>query len=459
MPLRRRRFNQSLLLAAAAGALPHSDRSLATDSTQGGRRIPWQNWSGSQRAFPAERAAPKTEEELAALLKNAVAPVRPVGSGHSFSGVAATDGTLVSTRHFAGVEVAGERLALVGAGAKLSQLGKPLHDLGQALPNLPDIDEQTVAGALATGTHGTGAAFGAMHDYVDALRLVTPRGEVLDCSRKQHPEIFDAARVSLGSLGVITRFTLRNTAPYKLKRRTWMEPLDEALERFHALAAAHRNFEMYFVPHSDNALLITTDETDEPIKPRGEDTDNDAVRQLKTVRDYASWWPWMRRRMITAFGAQMEPEESVDWWWNIYPSSRAVRFNEMEYHLPREAIVDVLRKVRTQVEEHHPDVFFPIEVRVVREDDAWLSPFYRRPTASLAVHRFFEEDYKPYFAAIEPLYQRHDGRPHWGKLHTLTGRELAARYPRWQDFQNVRRELDPDGRMLNPHLKTLFDHA
>ncbi len=460
MSISRRQFTQSALAAALlAGTISPVSASAATTGGAPRRRIPWQNWSGSQRSQPAARIAPKTEAELAELLKTAAGPIRPVGSGHSFSPLVPTDGTIVSTRHFNQVTVAGEGLAHVGAGARLSQLGKPLHELGQAMPNLPDIDEQTVAGALSTGTHGTGLNFGAMHSYVESLRLVTPRGDVLNCSRQQNPEIFDAARVSVGSLGVITGYTLRNTTPYKLKRRTWMQPLEEVLEQFHQLAAAHRNFEMYFIPHSDNALVITTDETDEPLSPRGEDRDNDAVQQLKAARDYASWWPWMRRKAITTLGGEMEPEENVDWWWNIYPSDRAVRFNEMEYHLPQESIVEVLKQVRERVEKHHPEVFFPMEVRVVREDDAWLSPFYKRASASLAVHRYFEEDYRAFFADIERLYQPHAGRPHWGKLHTLGEKELATRYPRWADFQAVRRELDPEGKMLNDHLKKVFGHG
>lgn len=452
--MKRRDFNRSLLLAPlAAPAL------TAPKAARAQRSIPWQNWSGAQRASPAARLSPKTEDELATLLKQAKTPVRPVGAGHSFSALVPTEGSILSTRHFNTVSATDNLRAVVGAGVKLSQLGEPLHQLGQALPNMPDIDEQTLAGALATATHGTGAQFGALHAYVEALRLVTPRGDILDCSREQNPDVFAAALVSLGALGVVTRYTLRNTAPYKLKRRTWMQPLEQIFEEFDTLADSHRNFEMYYIPHSENALVITTDLSDEPITPRGEDGDNDAVRELKMVRDYASWWPWLRKQLITGMSHTIKPEENVDWWWNIYPSDRAVRFNEMEYHLPREAIVAALKQVRDTVEKHNPDVFFPIEVRVVREDDAWLSPFYQRPSASLAVHRYFEEDFGPFFKSIEPIYQPLAGRPHWGKLHSLDADTLANRYPRWRDFNELRRELDPRGIMLNAHLRKVFGDA
>ncbi|MGJ8687065.1 MAG: D-arabinono-1,4-lactone oxidase [Spongiibacteraceae bacterium] len=453
--MKRRDFSKAALLAPVAmAAVPVVQAESKGSSSR--RSIPWQNWSGSQGSQPSARQTPRTEEELAALLKSGAAPLRPVGAGHSFSPLVPTDGTIISTRRFNKIEKAGELSAHIGAGTKINQLGEALHAMGQAMPNLPDVDEQTMAGAMSTGTHGTGVDFGAMHSYLEGLRLVTPTGQIIDCSRSEHPEIFDAARVSIGSLGVITRYTVRNEKPYKLKRRTWMQPLDEVLEQFHTLAAQNRNFEMYYIPHSDNALVITTNETDEEVQPRGADTDNDSVKQLQQLRDYASWWPGLRRKILTSVSGLTEPEESVDWWWNIYPSDRAVRFNEMEYHLPRENIVEAVRAVRERVEKHHPDVFFPIEVRVIREDDAWLSPFYKRPSASLAVHRFYEEDYKPYFHDIEKIYQPMSGRPHWGKLHTLGAKELSARYPRWNDFQAVRRELDPEGRMLNSHLKQVF---
>lgn len=452
--MKRRDFNRSLLMAPVLAPLATGARKV-----QAGRAIPWQNWSGGQHASPSGRLSPKTEDELAQLLKTASSVIRPVGAGHSFSPLVPTEGSILSTRYFNTVAASDDLRAVVGAGVKLNQLGEPLHKLGQALPNMPDIDEQTIAGALSTGTHGTGANFGAMHSYVEALRLVTPRGEILNCSRNENPEVFDAARVSLGALGVITQYTLRNMVPYKLKLKTWMQPLQQTYEEFHTLAESHRNFEMYYIPHSENALIITTDLTDDEVSPRGEDGDNDAVRELQMLRDYASWWPWLRKRLITAVSNTIEPEEHVDWWWNIYPSDRAVRFNEMEYHLPREDIVAALKQVVETVETRNPDVFFPIEVRVVQEDDAWLSPFYGRPSASLAVHRYFEEDYQPYFNTIEPIYQPLAGRPHWGKLHTLDAKTLAERYPRWQDFNEVRRELDPKGVMLNAHLKKVFGHA
>jgi len=468
--MKRRDFLASSLGLLATAALPGCDDHGAANMPKapvgtgpdGMPLIPWQNWSGYQHCLPAARLAPATEDELVDVLRKARGPIRPVGAGHSFTPLVPTDGTLVSLRNFTGMvsHDAAALTATFGAGTKLGQIGDPLHAAGQALANMPDVDEQALGGAIGTGTHGTGAALGALHSYVTALKLVTPKGEVLACSRARHPEIFDAARVSLGSLGVVTEVTLQNVKTHNLKRRVWMEPLDPLLERFDELAAKHHSFEMYLLPFFDSGVAISIDPTDEPVKPRGPEQDNEAVMDMKRLRDALAWWPGARRWLLNRLAGTFPGEEAVDVWHRIFPSSRAVRFNEMEYHLPREALVPTLRKVKDVLETKHPEIFFPVEARVVKGDDAWLSPFSGHDaSASIAVHHYYLEDPLPYFADIEPLYQPLGGRPHWGKMHTLDAKSLAPRYPRWRDFLEVRAALDPEGRMLNPHLKKLFGIA
>lgn len=466
--MKRRDFLAGSLGAIAAAALPGcGDEDTApmprppapAAGPDGQRRIPWQNWSGYQHGLPAQRLAPAGLDELVDALRRAPGPIRPVGAGHSFTPLVPTEGTVLSLRHFTGLRAhdAAALTARIGAGTKLGELGEPLHAVGQALPNMPDVDEQSFAGAIGTGTHGTGAGLGALHAYVDALQLVTPRGEVLECSRAQHPEVFEAARVSLGSLGVVTEVTLRNVPTHRLKRRVWIEPLDGLLERFDELAARHHSFECYLIPHCDQGVAITIDPTDEPVRPRGPEADNDAVMDMKRLRDALAWWPGARRWLMNRATEGFAPEEAVELWYKAFPSSRAVRFNEMEYHLPRERLLPTLRQVRETVETRHPEIFFPIEVRVVKGDDAWLSPFAGHATSgSIAVHHYHLEDPLPYFASIEPLHRAAGGRPHWGKMHTLAAADLAALYPRWQDFLDVRRALDPEGKMLNPYLRRLF---
>jgi FAD-linked oxidoreductase len=466
--MKRRDFLASSLGLAAGALLPGCDDHGAASMPKapapvtgpdGRRRLPWQNWSGYQHCLPAERLAPASLDELVSVLRKAPGPIRPVGAGHSFTPLVPTEGSIVSLRNFEGL-IAHDMTAMTatfGAGTKLGDIGEPLNAIGQALYNMPDIDEQSLGGAMATGTHGTGQQLGALHSYLTALTLVTPRGDVIECSREKNAEIFDAARVSLGSLGIVAQLTLRNLPAHRLKRRAWMEPLDALLERFDDLASRHYSFEMYYIPFCDRAIAITIDPTSEPVRPRGAEQDNDALMELKQLRDVAAWWPRARRWLMEGATQDVRDEEAVDVWYRIFPSSRTVRFNEMEYHLPREHLLPTLRKVREVLESKHPEIFFPIEVRVVRGDDAWLSPFTgHEASGSIAVHHYHLEDPLPYFADIEPLYRPLAGRPHWGKMNTLGVADFAALYPRWNDFQRVREELDPEGRMLNPYLKRVF---
>ncbi|WP_348674853.1 D-arabinono-1,4-lactone oxidase [uncultured Abyssibacter sp.] len=425
----------------------------------GERLLPWQNWSGYQSSLPSQRVAPETETALAELLTSTQGTVRPVGSGHSFTPLVPTDDTIVSLRHFSGLIESDDQAmtAVVGAGTKLGRLGEPLHEAGQALINMPDIDAQTLAGSMATATHGTGAGLGALHTAATALRLVTPTGEIIDCSAEQNPDVFQAAQVSLGSLGVLTRVTLQNVPTVRMKRRVWVEDFASLVDRFDTLAAEHHSFEMYCVPHGDYGIAITIDPTDEPVQPRGPEQDNDAVMDLKKLRDLLSWFPSARRWLLNMAMQDYQPEEAVDVWYRIFPSSRAVRFNEMEYHLPREALLPTVMEVRKTLERKHPGVFFPMEIRVVKGDDAWLSPFQGHATSgSIAVHRYYEEDPLPLFRDVEPIYQPLGGRPHWGKMHTLGPETLAERYPRFNDFVAMQAKLDPQGRMLNGYLRELF---
>ena len=465
--MKRREFLASTLGLAAGTLLPGCDDYGASGMPQapspitgpdGKSRLPWQNWAGYQHCLPAERVAPASLDELVEVLRKSPGPVRPVGAGHSFAPLVPTDGTIVSLRNFEGL-LAHDPTAMtatLGAGTRLGDLGEPLAAAGQALFNMPDIDEQSLAGAMATATHGTGQKLGALHSYLTALTLVTPRGEVLECSRERRAELFDAARVSLGSLGIVTQVTLRNLPTHVLKRRVWLEPAEQLLEQFDTLAAKHHSFEMYLLPFCRQAVAITIDPTSEPVRPRGAEQDNDAVMDMKRARDYTAWWPGLRRWLLDRATREFQPEEAVDVWHRVFPSSRAVRFNEMEYHLPREQLLPALRQVR-EVVERHPEIFFPIEVRLVKGDDAWLSPFHGHETSgSIAVHHYHLEDPLPYFADVEALLRPLGGRPHWGKMNTLKAADFAALYPRWNDFQRVRRELDPGGRMLNPYLKEVF---
>ena len=428
----------------------------APASVDANGRMLWRNWSGVQHAYPAARLAPKDEGELATMLKVAQAPIRPVGAGHSFTALAPTSGTLVSLDSLSGVVGWDGDEATVRTGTRLGALGPALAQKGRALANLPDINKQSLGGALGTATHGTGAGIPAMHADVTGLRLVTPSGKVIDADAAANPEIFQAAKVSLGALGVITQVRLRTVANRRLRRRVWLEPYDEAMAKAEERWARHRNFEFYAVPFTGLAVGISHDETDDPAEVRGPDQDVEFLQALKGLRNLLGFATPLRKAAAKALLSSAKPETAVDEGWKLLSTERPVRFNEMEFHLPVEHQLKALEEVQRVIEKERPDVFFPIEVRRIAGDDAWLSPFQGEPRGSIAVHTHYKDEFAFLYTLIEPIFRRYGGRPHWGKLHSVQGDQLAALYPRWKDFLKVRAELDPRGRMLNPYLKGLF---
>lgn len=447
------------LAAGAVGYRVWRDREPASPPGQDAQgHLLWRNWSGSQSAYPAARAAPASEAELAQLMKTAIGPIRPVGAGHSFSPLVPTDGTLVSLDAMTGLVGHTERplAATAWAGTRLGELGPALAQIGQEMPNLPDINKQSLAGATATGTHGTGMTLKAIHGEMLGFRLITPSGEVLDCSPESHSDIFAAARVNLGAFGIITQVTLLNRPLTRVLKRVELREAEDVYRDWDALQHQHRNIEFYVIPFTGKAALITADPTAGPVRPRGADVETKTLMDLKTLRDLFGFAPPIRRAVARAMMAHIPPEVMADDGWKLLSNNRPVRFNEMEYHLPRDEQIPALREVVAAIEAHRSDVFFPIEVRVIDADEGWLSPFYQRPSGSIAVHAYYKDDDRFLFSLVEPILRRHGGRPHWGKLNSLTGADFAQLYPRWGDAVTIRRQLDPAGRMLNPYLRGLF---
>ena len=453
----RRNLLSSLIATAGATAFAPS-MSLAALQAGVQKKIPWKNWSGSQICYPDARKAPANIDELRELIVSAPGHVRPVGSGHSFTALVPTDDTIVSISRLSGMvsHDSVNHTSLIQAGTRLGDIGGPLAQAGQALINMPDIDEQTLAGALGTATHGTGAGIGCLPSFVEGLQLVTANGEVLECDRNHNPEIFNAARVNLGALGVITQVRMQNQPSYRLKRELSCKPIEEILENADALANENRNFEFYYIPFSGMGFQDTQNITTEAESSTEKTDQNDGVETLKTLRNALSWSSTIRELSIGTYMKTIEDEVTIANSWQNYATERNVRFNEMEYHLPRENGLQAFREVREVVERDFPEVFFPFEVRFVKSDDIWLSPFFERETMSIAVHRYFDEDYKPMFKAVEKIFKKYGGRPHWGKMNTMTGQELAGHYKHWDDFKEVRQTLDPQGKFLNPYLKSIF---
>lgn len=421
-------------------------------------RLLWKNWSGIQTAYPEQRWAPQSADELISTLATKPAPWRVVGAGHSFMPLVPTEGTLITLDALSGVisHDAQANSALIHAGTRLGDLGPALAAVNQEMPNLPDINKQSLAGALATGTHGTGRTYKAMHGQVERLRIVTARGEAIDCDAQNNAELFHAARVGLGAFGIVTQVQLRNQPLKRIHKRTYVASVEQAISQWPSLISRHRNVEFYAVPFTGLAAVITADETDQPVRPRGPDQDAQALMDLKRLRDLFGFSSALRRRIAHSMMADLPPEEAIDEGWKLLSNERPVRFNEMEFHLPLEQQIPALREVIEVIEAKRPDVFFPIEVRVIDADDAWLSPFYERLSGSVAVHAYYEDDYRFLHELIEPIFRRHGGRPHWGKLNSLQAHDFASLYPRWSDAMKVRESVDPEGKFLNEYLQGLM---
>lgn len=462
MVLSRRQLLQRSAVAGAFMAM--SSNPALAQLARAPRLIPWRNWSGAQSCLPLERLAPKDLAELVQVIRQAPGKIRPVGSGHSFSALVPTDGTLLSLSFFNGLldHDASTLQATFAAGTPMSRMGPALKAIGQALPNMADIDYQTLAGAIATSTHGTGVGFTSYSAGVTGLQLVTAQGEVLDCDAERERELFNAARVSLGALGVTTRVRLQNRETYRLRERQWIAKTEELLEDVAKNTRENQHWEMLVVTHSDYALSIALNETSDaptpPIDP-AEEGGNEFVSIIENLDKYASDFPETRRTLLNSLRYFASFQERVAESFEIYANVRNVRFNEMEYSVPAEHGPSCLREILKLIRDKDLRTWFPIEYRYVKADDIPLSMFEGRDSCSISVHQHYTMDHHNFFAAVEPIFWKYAGRPHWGKLHTLNARTLQALYPRWNEFTRVRQALDPDGKFLNAHLSSILGVA
>ena len=395
----------------------------------------WSNWSGSVTCAPRTVAMPTDEAAIITLIKQAAAEqttVRVAGTGHSFTPLCASAGVLVSLDGMQGLVATDHETATFWAGTKLHQVGDPLWAAGLALANMGDIDRQALAGAISTGTHGTGPTLGNIATQVVGLRLALASGELVDCSPTQAPELFKAAQVSLGALGIITQVTLRCLPAYRLHERTWVAGFDECMAQLDEFIANNRHFEFFWVPSEDVCAMKTLNPT--------------------TVETLVS----PNHPTVTGRLARYVREEKIDRSYRIFPSERNLKFNETEFAVPAANGPDCLREIRDLMQRRYPAVLWPIEYRTLAADDIPLSPAYGRATVTLSVHQAAELPYQPFFADVEAIFRNHQGRPHWGKIHTHTACELAALYPAWNAFQTVCAQVDPAGLFLNEHARTIL---
>jgi L-gulono-1,4-lactone dehydrogenase len=424
----------------------------------------WTNWAGDQQCEPVALERPAAVGEVVGAVERAVAAgrcVRVAGSGHSFTGAVLTDGALLSLDRMGALLDAdpGTGLVRVEAGITLHALNQALAEHGLAMPNLGDIDEQSIAGAISTATHGTGVTLRNLSAQVRALRLVTASGEVREIDGG---EDLLAARVAIGALGIVTEVTLQTVPAFTLRGVDAPVSLAEVLDGLDERVAGHRHFEFFVFPHADNALTRTNDVVDEPPRPRSklrayvDDVllGNVAFQLACAIgRTFPRAIPSLNR-LVTRFSGATTRVDRSD---RIYASPRKVRFTEMEYALPRPVAADAVRAIKATAERYA--VNFPIEVRFVAPDDALLSPAHERETVYVAVHMFKGMEWEPYFRAVEAIADEHGGRPHWGKRHFQTGATLAARYPAWERFAAVRERMDPGGVFSNAYTDRVLGPA
>jgi L-gulono-1,4-lactone dehydrogenase len=432
----------------------------------------WHNWAGNVTARPRRVSAPQSAEQVGQEVRRAAADgltVRMTGTGHSFTPAAVTDGVLLRPGGLTAIRSVDERAGLVTveAGCPLSKLNAELLSRGLALANMGDIQVQTVAGAIQTGTHGTGRDLGGMAAQVAGLEMVLADGTIVSCSADAPAgpggtaSLFDAARVGLGALGVLTAVTFRVVPAFLLAAREQPMPWSEVIDRLDELTSENEHFEFYWFPHSEGCLTKRNNTSAGPPRP------------------LRAWRHWLDDEFLsnTVFGltcrlghrvpAVIKPVNGtaaralgsrayVDAAYRVFTSPRRVRFKEQEYAIPRASLADVLGEVRALLDRKDWRISFPIEVRVAPRDDVWLSTGYGRDSAYIAIHVFHASPHEDYFGGVEEIMTEVGGRPHWGKMHTRDAGYLRGIYPKFNDFVALRDTLDPERRFGNTYLEQVL---
>jgi L-gulonolactone oxidase len=435
-------------------------------STASGKNGTWRNWGGNVSARPAREAAPASVEELADAVRRAAEDglrVKAVGTGHSFTSVAATDGLLIRPHLLTGIrDIDRESMTVtVEAGTPLKRLNVALAREGLSLANMGDIMEQTVAGATSTGTHGTGRDSASIAAQITALELVTADGSVLNCSAEENPEVFAAARIGLGALGVVSAITFAVQPLFLLTAREEPMPFGKVLADFDELWTENEHFEFYWFPHTERCHTKRNNRSAGPEQPVGrvgawieEEFLSNGVWQAANLvgRAVPATVPAIAK--VASHGWSARTYTDIPY--KVFTSPRRVRFVEMEYAVPRAAVGEVLRELKTTIDRSNLRISFPVEVRTAPADDITLSTASGRDSAYVAVHMFRGTPYRAYFTAAERIFTAHEGRPHWGKVHTRDAEYFARLYPRFGEFTKLRDRLDPERRFQNAYLRRVL---
>jgi FAD-linked oxidoreductase len=443
----------------------------------------WTNWARTASATPVRQVHPATEEELSDAVRRAVREghtVRAVGASHSFSAAAATDGVQLDLDRLSALHRVerdpgtGNALVTVGAGVRLHQLNRILAERGLAMQNLGDIDRQTIAGAVSTGTHGTGARFGGLASRVRALTVVAPDGEVVRCGPTENHDLFEASRLGLGTTGVLSTVTVEAVPAFDLRAVEDVQPLDRVLEELDQLVDGSDHFEFFWFPTARRVQTLTHTRVEaRAVTGRQAGPLRRVRRAGAAVRSFvdeellsnvglelanraAATFPAVTPTLNSVAARALRPRTYTAPSYEVLCNPRRVRFRETEYAVPRTVVVDVLKEIDGWLRRTGENVPFPLEIRFAPAEDVWLSTAYGRETAYVAVQQYWRLPHARYFDAAEQIFAAVGGRPHWGKMHTRDAGYLAGQYPRFADFQRARAAADPDGVFTNPYTRRLF---
>ncbi|MEN9303915.1 MAG: hypothetical protein RL264_2344 [Bacteroidota bacterium] len=423
------------------------------------------NWSENVIWNPTQVAMPKNEQEIIDLIHKARSEkkrVRMIGSGHSFTPLCETDDIAISLDNMQGIISREGNLVTVHAGTKLYRLGDELAAIGLAQENLGDINKQSLAGAISTGTHGTGFELKSIATQAVSITLISGTGEKLTINETEHSDLFRAAQLSLGSIGVVTEITLRCKEKYNLELDIRKEKLQDMLDRLNEILETNRHFEFYLIPETDwvQTRYSNIVESDATYTSKLKAFINDIILEnwaLEQLCRYNKWFPKQSRRVSNLLAAFISNEKKVQQSHNVFSTVRNVKFVEMEYNVPFEAYKSVVNELQKMLKNNKYGISFPLEHRFIEKDDIMLSPANNRKSAYIACHVYKGMDYERYFQELEALFVDHIGRPHWGKMHTRTADYFQKVYPEFNLFKQIRAQLDPDGIFKTPYISSLLD--
>jgi len=426
----------------------------------------WRNWSGSFLNKPEKILYPRNENDIVKIIKHCNYTGKKmgiIGAGHSFTPLAVTNGILVSLQHLSGIEKIDyekKRVTILG-GTTLTDLGKNLHKHGLTMENLGDINLQTIAGAVSTGTHGSGINFGNLSTQITELTLITPQGDKLLISANENSHLFEAARLSLGLLGVITKVEIKVIKAHQLISISKRSTMNQVFPKLTSLTKSNRHFEFFWFPHTETIQIKTLNPQREVNKQKlkGPSKFNDFFMEngaLGLVSEMSRIQPKFSKFASKMIARGVPTGTTTGQSYQMYATPRLVKFNEMEYSIPAEHMAYALEDINDVIQKNNFNIHFPIECRYVKADNLWLSPSYKRDTAYIAVHMYKGMAFEHIFQAIEEVFKTYEGRPHWGKLHTLEKDDLQKVYPKFNHFLELRKQFDTKNILLNHYLENLF---